>query len=146
MSKANTWENGLLDLLFLNTDFAGVGDAGGLRGSVVAGSLYVGLHTADPGEGGDQTTSECAYTGYARQAVARSGAGFVRTGNQINPAAPVQFPIGTAGGGVPATHFSIGTALAGAGKLLYSAPITPNIMTGVGVAPLLDAATGVTED
>ena len=30
MSKTNTWETGLLNLLFNNTDFTGVGDAGGL--------------------------------------------------------------------------------------------------------------------
>jgi hypothetical protein len=29
-------------------DVALIGDAGGLRGSVAAGSLYVSLHTANP--------------------------------------------------------------------------------------------------
>ncbi len=29
-------------------------------------NLYVSLHTGDPGEAGDQTTSEAAYTSYAR--------------------------------------------------------------------------------
>lgn len=146
MSKANTFETDLLKLLFQNTALAGVGDAGGPQPSTVAGSLYVSLHTADPGEAGDQTTNECTYTGYARQAVARSGAGFVVTGNSVAPAAPVPFPVGTAGGGVPATYMGIGTSLAGAGKLLYKGPLSTPIMTGVGVAPVLGTGTAVTED
>ena len=39
-------------------------------GSSVAGSLYVSLHTADPGVGGGQNTNEATYSGYARVAVA----------------------------------------------------------------------------
>ena len=60
MSKTNTWENDLLKLVFQNTSASLIGDATGLVGSGVAGSLYVSLHTADPGEAGDQTTSETA--------------------------------------------------------------------------------------
>ena len=69
-----------------------VGDATGLRGSTTAGSLYISLHTADPGETGSQTTSEIAYTNYARVAVARSGAGFTVSGNTTTNAADVSFP------------------------------------------------------
>jgi hypothetical protein len=144
MSKANTWEQGLLELLFKNTDFAGVGDAGGLRGSVAAGDLHVSLHTADPGDGGDQTTSEIGYTGYARVAVAR-GAGWTVAGNSVSPAAAITFPVGTGGGGT-ATHFGVGTAAAGAGKLLYSGTVTPNIVCGAGITPGLTTASAVTED
>ena len=40
-------------------------------------SMYLALHTADPGElGNSQSTSEIAYTGYARVAIARSSSGF----------------------------------------------------------------------
>ena len=56
MSKSNSLEAGLIDLAFLNTNFANLGDATGLRGSTTAGSLYLSLHTTDPGEAGDQTT------------------------------------------------------------------------------------------
>ena len=34
--------------------------------------LWVSLHTADPGNAGNQTTSEAAYTGYARIATQRT--------------------------------------------------------------------------
>ncbi len=145
MSKTNSAENSILELIFKNTNFANVGDAAGLRNSTVAGSLYFSLHTADPGEAGDQTTSEVAYTSYARVAVTRSGSGFVVTANSVSPAAAVGFPAGTGGGGT-ATHFGVGTALGGAGVLLYKGVITPSIACGNGVTPELTTATAITED
>jgi hypothetical protein len=144
VSKTNSWENGILELLFKNTNFANVGDATGLRGSSTAGSLYFSLHTADPGETGDQTTNEITYTDYARVAVARSGAGFTVTADSVSPAANVSFPIGSGGSGT-ATHFGVGTASSGAGVLLYKGAITPNIVTGSGITPILTTASAVTE-
>lgn len=145
MSKANTFENELLLLFFNNTTMSGVGDATGVVGSTVAGSLYFSLHTADPGETGDQTTNEIGYTSYARVAVARSGSGFTVTANAVATAADVTFPAGTGGSGT-ATHFGIGTASSGTGKLLYKGAISPNIVCGSGVTPILSAGTVVTED
>lgn len=145
MSKSNACENGLLELIFKNTDFALIGDAAGLQNSATAGSLYVSLHTADPGEAGDQTTSEATYTSYARVAVARSGAGWVVTANSVSPASAIAFPAGTGGSGT-VTHFGVGTASSGAGVLLYSGAVTPNIVTGNGVTPSLSTATAITED
>lgn len=145
MSKSNSWENGLLLLLANNTNFANVGDATGLRGSSTAGSLYVSLHTADPGEAGDQTTSEIAYTSYARVAVARSGAGWTITANALAPVSDVTFPAGTGGSGT-ATHFGLGTASSGAGVLLYKGALSPTIVCGNGVTPKITAGTFVTED
>ena len=49
MGMTNAAEQALIDLLFLNTDWANIGDAGGLQNSVAAGSFYISLHTADPG-------------------------------------------------------------------------------------------------
>ena len=54
--------NSFLLLFFNNTDWAVVGDAAGLQNSVAAGSLYLSLHTASPGEGGTQATNEISYT------------------------------------------------------------------------------------
>jgi hypothetical protein len=146
MSKSDSFENSLLLLVFNNTNIANIGDATGLRSSTTAGSLYFSLHTADPGESGSQTTSETAYTGYARVAVARSGAGFVVTSNSVSPAAAVTFGAVTASAGSNITHFGIGTASTGAGVLLYSGTVTPNIAMAVGVTPILAAATAITED
>lgn len=130
-------ENGILLLVFNNTDFAGIGDAGGLQNSATAGSLYVSLHTGDPGEAGSQTTSESAYTNYARVAVARSGAGWTVSGNAVSNAAAITFPAcGVTGSTI--THFGIGTDSSGAGTLLFSGTcslvvssgITPSFATG----------------
>ena len=145
MSKSNSWETALLSLLFENTNAANIGDATGLRGSSTAGSLYFSLHTADPGEAGDQTTSECSYTSYARVAVARSSSGWTVTGNAVAVDANVTFPAGTGGSGT-ATYWGLGTASSGAGVLLYKGAISPSIVTGNGVTPQLTAGTVVTED
>lgn len=145
MSKTNTWENDLLLLMFNNTNSSLHGDATGLRGSSTAGSYYISLHTSDPGEAGDQTTNEIAYTSYARVAVARSGAGFTVSTNTVALAAAATFPAGTGGSGT-ATHFGIGCSSSGTGKLLYKGAISPSIVCGSGVTPQINAGTVVTED
>lgn len=145
MSKSNTFENDLLLLIFNNTNAANVGDATGLRGSTTAGSLYLSLHTSDPGEAGDQTTNEIAYTSYARATVARSGSGFTVSGNSVTLTSNVDFAAGTGGSGT-ATHFAVGTASSGTGKVLYKGTITPNIVCGNGVTPRLTTGTTITED
>lgn len=142
MSKGNAFETALLSLIFTNTAIAGIAAALG-----TAGSLFLALHTANPGEAGNQTTSEAAYTGYQRVAVARSTGAFVVAGNAVNPAAAITWPAPTA---VPvpgsATYFSIGTASNGAGMILYSGAITSPIPFVVGVQPTLTDDTVVTED
>lgn len=146
MSKSNACENSLLLLIFNNTDFANIGDAGGLQNSAAAGSLYLSLHTSDPGEAGDQTTNEIAYTGYARVAVARSGAGFTVAANAVTLAANADFPEMTAGAGGTVTHFGVGTASSGAGVLLYSGTTDPDILISNGVIPRLKTTTSISED
>lgn len=142
MSKGNTYENDLLLLIFNATAISNIADNAGTSPLT---NLYVSLHTADPGEAGDQTTSEVTYTSYARVAVARSGSGWTVSANSVSPAATISFPAGTGGAGT-ATHFGVGTASSGAGKLLYSGTVTPNIVCGSGVTPELTTATAITED
>lgn len=145
MSKSNTFENALLLLIFNNTNIATIGDATGLRGSSTAGNLYLALHTGDPGETGDQSTNECAYTSYARVAVARSNVGFTVSGNAVTLAANQDFPAAT-GGSETATHFSIGTSPSGGGTILYKGALLNAIAISTGVTPRLTTATGATED
>lgn len=140
MSMTNQGESDLLLLYFNNTPVTLIGDAAGLLGSAVAGSLYVSLHSADPGETGIQTTSELTYTGYARVAVARSGAGWTVSGTtQVANAAVVLFGTMTALGPQTATHFGVGTDLAGGGgKLIGSGQITSpagGLVINNGIAP-----------
>ncbi|MBB4520467.1 MULTISPECIES: phage tail fiber protein [Rhizobium] len=142
MSKGNTFENDWLKLIFNATAIANIADN---AASSPLTNLYVSLHTADPGEAGDQTTSEATYTSYARVAVARTSGGFTVTGNSVSPVANIDFPAATAGTNT-ITHFAIGTASSGAGKLLYSGTVTPNISVSSGVTPRLTTASTVTED
>ena len=146
MSKSNTFENDLMLLLFNNTNIANIGDAAGLLGSTAAGTFWYSLHTADPGETGTAVTNETAYTGYTRVSAARSGAGFVVTGNSVSPGANVDFGECTAAAGGPITHFGIVNTSSGAGKLLYSGTVTPNITMAVGVIPRLKTTSTITED
>jgi len=145
MSKSNAFETAFLQLIFENSNIANLGDATGVRGSSTAGSLYFSLHTSDPGEAGDQTTNEVAYTSYARVAVARSSSGWTVSGNAVALDADVTFPAGTGGSGT-ATHWGLGTASSGAGVLLYKGSISPSIVCGSGVTPKLTAGTVVSED
>ena len=134
MSKSNSMENSMLLLFFNNTDFANIGDASGLGGSASAGSLYIGLHTADPGEAGDQTTNEADYTGYARVAVARTSGGWTVVDNGVSNTAAITFGACTAGSNT-ITHFSIGTAASGAGILLYSGALDSSLAVSTGITP-----------
>lgn len=137
MSASNAAENSLLLLLFQNTAFANVGNAGGLLPSSVAGSLFVALHTADPGEAGDQTTSEATYTGYARVGVARSSGGWTVSGTaptQAANAAAVGFAACTAGSNT-ITHFSIGLVTSGASVIVASGVLTASLAVSAGITP-----------
>jgi len=137
MSKSNIWEAGLLNLVFNNISFANVGDAIGLVHSTTEGFLYVALHTADPGEAGDQTTNETSYTGYARVPVVRSSAGWTVSGTaptQVTNAITINFGLCT-GGSPTITHFSIGTAVSGADTMLYSGPMVAPLAVSNGIAP-----------
>ena len=141
MSKGNTFENDLAKLIWNKVSITGIATA-----ATGVANLYVGLHTADPGEAGDQTTSQVAYAPYARVAKARTTGVWTVTNNSVSPAANIDFPACTGGTTGVATHFSIGTASTGAGKLLYSGTITPNISIAVGVTPRLTTASTITED
>lgn len=116
-----------LNHYFQNANHANVGDATGLRSATAAGNLYYALHTADPGDAGNQGTSEVAYTGYARGAAARSNAGFAVSGKNVSPAAEVSFGKRTDVGTVTALFWSIGTAASGVGNLI--------LRGGIGAAP-----------
>lgn len=139
MSMSNTSETALLNLLFKNTAWADIGDTSGLQPSATAGSFYLALHTADPGDAGDQTTSEAAYTGYARVAIAR-GAGFTVSADTVSNAATVQFAECTAGSAV-ITHFSVGTAASGAGSVLYRGTMAATRNISAGITPVWNAGT-----
>ena len=117
MSKGNTTENDVIKIVFRNNyDPSWRTQA----------NLYLALHTADPGEGGNQTTNEAGYTGYQRVAVAKDATGWDITDNQASNAALIQFPQCT-GGSETITHVSIGTAVTGTGQILYSGALNASL-------------------
>lgn len=147
MSKSDTYENDYMKLVFNNVAIGLIGDTSGLQPSATAGSLYLSLHTADPGETGNQTTNETSYTGYSRLPVARSSSGFTVSTNSVSLVANADFGACTVSPGSPLTHFSIGASATSTGKILYSGTLTPNITMAIGVIPrITTAANLVTED
>lgn len=142
MPISDTTENALLELIFKATAWANYADN---AASSPQTNIHYGLHTADPGDSGTMSTSESAYTSYARVNVARSGAGHTVTANSVSPAANVDFPAGTGGSGT-VTHFATGKTGGGAAAILFSGTVTPNIVTGNGVTPRLTTATAITLD
>ncbi len=141
-SLGNTTENDLMKLIFTATTIANLAQN---ASSSPLTDLAVALHTADPGEAGDQTTSESAYTSYARVNVVRTAVGWTVTNNSVSPAANIDFPAGTGGSGT-VTHASVGFTGGGATKILFSGTVTPNIVTGNGVTPRLTTSSTFTID
>lgn len=128
MSFGNTTETDILNKLFKNTalPFDAITD------------LYLSLHTADPGEGGSQTTSEATYTSYARVAVSRSGTGWTVSGATAENAALVQFPQCTGGSNV-LTYIAIGTLSSGAGQVLISGALNSSLTVSNLIQPQFSA-------
>ena len=139
--KGSTFDNDFLKLIF---NAVGIPNLADNAASGPLTSLYMSLHTADPGAGGSQTTSEASYTGYARQAVARTSAGFTVSGATVTLTAAVVFPTAT-GGTETEIYAAVGTASSGTGKILYRGPLTPSLAVTSGIAPQLTVGTTITE-
>lgn len=140
-AKGSTFDNQLLALIFNGTTIANIAQNASVSPLT---NLYVSLHTANPGVGGSQTTSEAAYGSYARVAVARTSGGWTVSGSSVSPVSNISFPQATSGTETE-TYFAVGTASSGAGQILYFGTITPNISVATGVIPVLTSASTVTE-
>jgi hypothetical protein len=134
MSKSNATENDVLKMALQGIDPSWRAGA----------NVYVALHTADPNEAGTQTTSEAAYTGYARVLVAKA-TGWTDAGSNFSNAALIQFPQCSAGSAA-ATHFSVGTAASGAGQILYSGALSATLNISSGIQPQFAAASLVVSE
>lgn len=142
MGKSTVFDGDLLKLIFLGTGIANIADNTATSPLL---NLFVALHTADPGVGGTQSTNEIAYTSYARATVARSGVGWTVTGASVSPQADISFPVMGASGGGTATFASVGVAVSGATKILYSGTLTPNIVIATGTTPIIKAGSTIVE-
>ena len=140
MSGTNsTFANTLLALLFNATAIANVADN---AASSPITSVYVSLHTADPGNG-NQTTSEAAYTSYARVGVVRTSAGWAVSTNTVSPVATISFPAAT-GGSETETYAGLGQAASGSTLLFFAGAISPTISVSNGVTPQLSTSSQLT--
>lgn len=135
-SKGTTFANDIL-LLFLNgTPIANLADN---AASSPLTNVYVSLHSSEPPDGGNQTSNEVAYTSYARAAVARDGTGWTVSGSAtVANTALIQFPTCT-GSSVTATHFAIGTASSGTGKVMYKGALSSSLNIATGIQPQYEA-------
>jgi hypothetical protein len=141
MSKVDNAETNLLNTVLAAKTWTNVAVA-----STASTTIWVSLHTADPGDTGDQSTNETTYTGYLRVATARTTAGWVVSSGSASPAAAITFATCTASSTTVITHFSVGLSSSGAGTALYNGTVTPNISITTNVTASLTTASAITED
>ena len=128
MSMSNAFETEILELIFNNSAIANVGDASGLQPSGAAGSLYVSLHTGDPGEAGNQGTNETVYTNYARVAVARTAGAWSISGNTASNVSLIQFPqCGATGATITYVGIGVSPTAGDTGMLLFSGQLSASL-------------------
>lgn len=106
-------------------------------GGTPATNLYISLHTANPGAGGSQNTSEAAYTGYLRVAVVRTSSGWSLSSETMSNVAAITFPTSTSG---PETETYIGIGLnsiaqSSTGVLLWFGQLTNALTVNNGITP-----------
>lgn len=133
MSATNAVETAILELIFKATTWNGFAENDTTSPNT---TYYISLHTASPADTGDQTTSEAAYTGYARIAVTRDGTGWTVSGNAATNAAEIAFGQCTASPGGAITHVGLGTAVSGAGSLILYNPLDNPVTMQVGTVPI----------
>ena len=137
--KGDIYANELFLHALENENIALIGDATGLLAAGTVGSVYVSLHTSVTGlSAGDQETNECSYTGYARVAVARTAGAWTTAAKATENTASVDFAECTAGSST-ATHFAVGTATSGAGKILYWGELDAPLAISAGITPAFAA-------
>jgi hypothetical protein len=137
MSFGNTFENDLLLLIFNGTAIADIAENDTTSPATV---FYLSLHTSSVADAGSQTTNEIAYTGYARVSVNRNSGGWTVASNVASNTAEVSWPA-CAGSSGTASHWALGTASSGTGKVLVHGSVTTPLAISTGITPR--AAAGV---
>lgn len=142
MPKSTSAANSILALILTAVAWADLAEN---DSSAPATNLYLSLHTATPGVGGSQLTSEATYGAYARLAVLRTAGGWTVAAAVGQNAALAQFLECTSGSEV-ITHVAIGRDAAGAGLVLYAGALAASRTISTGIQPQFAAgALTVTE-
>ena len=97
-------------------------------------SRYVALHTAALDASSAQNTSEATYTSYARITVTAATGFSAGSSATSSNTGLLQFPEAT-GGADTVTYISIGTALSGAGQVLYFGALDSSRSISNGIQP-----------
>ena len=106
-------------------------------GGITPANVFISLHTADPTQAGNQQSNEATFGGYARQQV-NAGAGWDIVGDTADNSADITFPEASSGSET-ITHIGVGTALSGAGNLLYLNALTGSVAVSTGVTVKINA-------
>lgn len=96
-------------------------------------AVFASLHTADP-TSGNQTTSETAYTSYARVSVARTSGGWSATAGVVTNVAAITFPACT-GGSSTISHCAVGKLTSGTGEVVAAGAVTSSLAVSTGITP-----------
>ena len=123
MSKSALFETQLLSLTFNGTSLPWANT-----------DLFISLHTADPGESGNQSTAEVAYTGYTRVAVSRDSLGWTVAGNTAYNTAEILFPE-CVGSPSVVGYLAIGLASSGPSQIIYSGQLGDPMNIEISKAP-----------
>lgn len=140
MGKTTSSGTDILKLIFNATGWANLADN---TASSPAANLTIALHTSSPGVGGNQSTNEISYTGYARLNVVRTSSGWTVSSASCSNVNNMDFGQMSGGAGGTVTHFSIGTGTSN--YMIYFGTVTPNISVANGVVPRLTPASTITE-
>lgn len=138
---SNTFGTDLLKLIFNAVAISGLADN---ASSGALTQLYLSLHTADPGAGGNQSTNEVNYIGYQRLAVQRGAAGFTISDVTVHPTTSLEFGEMTGGSQQTASHLCVGTHASGSGKLLFRLAMSPTVDCKNGVTPRIRETSSLT--
>ena len=114
-----------------------------------ATTLFLSLHTAAVGLGGNQLTNEVSYTGYSRVALARnaSGAFTAASGGSSANNALIQFGIATAGAfPITITHVGIGENASGAGTVIATAALVAPLVINNNIRPEFDIGSLIVQE
>jgi hypothetical protein len=147
--KSDTLEYDVLRLIFNGVAISSLATTGGTT------SLWLGLHTADPGDAAS-TAAEGGYTQYTRVKTDRSSgastgwavtSGTSDTDATCTPVANVEFPQNTSTSTGTFTHASVWmSSNASSSGCLYTGTVSPNINWSQNVTPRLTTGSSITED
>lgn len=133
MPKSTSICNSIINLMYRAVAWANVADNAAASPLT---AIFIGLHTGNLTAGtNSQAENESAYTNYARQSVARSGAGWAAaSGGGTSNAGTISFPqCGVTGSTV--THCSAGVAVSGATGVFHYGALNSSLAVSSGITP-----------